>query len=198
MTLITVLGIIFFLIVILLGCLLFIPFYFNLWISTESPLESKFTIIWMEGLIKKELKKSPKKKPKEKKDAFKLDFKKIQELYELKDLLQPIQRFFKEFLKSISIEKLNAHIEIGLSNAAYTGMLNGFLYPFLRTMDTVIPKANITVDYDYTEEKLKGFAEGALGLRVINIVPPVLRFISAKPSRKFIKMIIKEKIKRKS
>ena len=175
---------------------------FNL--DTSEKPRFRLRLVWLFGLISKEVKKRE-KKPEEKKKPTKekrkkkrrIGFRTILRILRTKGLLRQIKDLVRGVLGQFKIKELAVNLKLGLDNPADTGLLFaliGSTTPFL----SLPSKYQIRVQPLFSEEAVfEGYLHGVLRLWPIKLVGPLLRFVFSLAVLRVIKILVLSKWKQK-
>jgi len=165
----------------------------------------RMRLAWLFGLVSKEIAKKE-KKPKDKKKAAKGErkcrdrgprAKTILEILRARGLLRQIKLLLKGILRLPRIEDLVADLKVGLGDPADTGLLFAIIGPTTSFLGSYFPN-RIKVQPSFADEAvLEGSLHGALRLRPIQFIPPLLRFVFSLPTIRVAKILVVTKWKRK-
>jgi len=162
----------------------------------------RLRLVWLFGLVSKELSREKKKaeekkvlkeKPKKKRRAR---FGAIFEILKVRGLLAQFKSLVKGIVRSFRISQLEADFKIGLDNPADTGLLLAVIGPATLFLNRSFPH-QIRVQPSFTEAVFEGFSSGNLSLRPIQLVPPLVRFIFSLATIRVLKILALTKWKRK-
>jgi len=158
-------------------------------------------LVWLFGLVDKELgrrkKKAKPKKVKPKKDKEKKGgARKALKILRTKGLLKQIKVLMTDVFNSLSVRQLKANFTIGLDNPADTGLFFAYIKPtffFFSPPD----KYSINIRPSFEDEAtLEGHMQAVVRLLPIRLVIPLLKFIFSLPTLKVIKMAASAKWKK--
>ncbi len=159
---------------------------------------SGMTLAWLFDLVTKEIAKKEKKpedkkkvlkrkrKPREKRPGARI----ILEILRARGLLRQIKILLKDILRLPRIRDLEADLKIGLGDPADTGLLFALIGPTTSFLGSSFPN-EIKVQPSFADEAiLEGSLYGALRLRPIQIITPLLRFIFSLPTLRVAKILV--------
>ncbi|MFC1919381.1 DUF2953 domain-containing protein [Chloroflexota bacterium] len=153
-------------------------------------------LIWLFGLLSKELKKgaAPKRvKPKNKLRDIGL----ILELVRIKDLPGHVGRFLKWAFSSLRIKQLEVDFRVGLGDPADTGLLFATIGP-TRYLLTSIGSCNINMMPSFdVEAVLEGYLMSVVRVSPLRLAGSFLRFGFSIPTARMIKKLILYRWRRK-
>ena len=144
----------------------------------------RLRLVWLFGLVNKELSKKE-KKHEEKKEVTRekrrkkrrIGFRTILRILRTKGLLKQVKNLVKGVLGQLKIKELAVNLELGLDDPADTGFLFA-LIESTRPFVSSTSRYRIRVQPSFQEEAVfEGNLHGILRLRPIMLVWPVLRFV---------------------
>jgi hypothetical protein len=188
--------------VVLFLLILSIPIDLALRLDVNGRVRFNLKLLWLFGLLGKELgrrkKKAKPKKAKPKKDKEKSkDARKVLKVLRTKGLLKQIKVFVTDVFKSLSIRQLRADFRIGLDNPADTGLLFACIGPaFVFLNHPGRYSVNIKPSFE-DEAILEGYMQAVIRLLPIKLVLPLLKFAFSFPILRVIKAMVLIKWKRK-
>lgn len=182
--------------------ILSIPLDLALRLDVNGRVRFNLKLLWLFGLLGKELgteKKGKPKKAKPKKDKEKSkDARKVLKILRTKGLLKQIKVFVTDVFKSLSIRQLRADFRIGLDNPADTGLLFACIAPaFVFLNHPGRYSVNIKPFFE-DEAILEGYMQAVIRLLPIKLVLPLLKFAFSFPTLRVIKAMVLIKWKRKN
>ncbi len=184
--------VIIFLIVILIAGIMLIPFHITLNLNNKGlDYNGYFKVTWLRIKIlkreipEKEEKKEEKKEVEEKPKAeWTLD--RIIKIFNLfLESMPYLENIFYAFLRSITIEKLNMNLSLGMDSPVDTAQMAGFFWSLLPTVN-LIPKVSIRMQPVFMKSTFEGNLEFKLKIRFFWITVEALKAITKKPVRSFI------------
>ncbi len=165
----------------------------------------RMRLTWLFGLVSKEITKEE-KKPEYKKKAGNgkgkprkrgSGAKTILEILRARGLLGQIKLLLKGILRLPRIKDLAADLKVGLGDPADTGLLFAIIGPTISFLGSYFPN-RIKVQPSFADEPvLEGSLHGALRLRPIQFIPPLLRFVFSLPTIRVVKILAVAKWRRK-
>ena len=165
----------------------------------------RMRLAWLFGLVSKEITKRE-KKPEYRKEADKgkrkprkrwLGAKTILEILRARGLLRQIKILLKGILRLPKIKDLEADLKVGLGDPADTGLLFTLIGPTTSFLGSSFPN-KIKVQPSFADEAiLEGSLHGALRLRPVQFIPPLLRFVFSLPTIRVVKILAVAKWRRK-
>ena len=118
------------------------------------------------------------------------DIKKLLKL--AKPCLNDLINFLIKALKTSIIIKIENHIIFGKESYADTGKYIGIIWAILAQINSINEKIKISAQPTFTGETLDANGINEIEIRLIRIVMPLIRLISKKKVRKFIKGVIND------
>lgn len=162
---------------------------------------SKLKLVWLFGLVSKELerkkkaklKKAKPKKGKERKGGARIAL----NILCTKGLPSQIKTFITDVFHSFGIRQFRANLRVGLDNPADTGLLFAFIGPTFVFLNT-INRYSINIEPSFENEAiLEGYIQAVVRLVPIMLVVPLLKFVFSLPTLRVIKAAVSDKWKRK-
>ena len=180
-----------------------IPLDMVLHLDVHGKLKFRMRLVWLWGLVSKEIKRRKKKreekkevpekrKPKKRKGRPR-DFLKI---LRTKGLVKQFKRLVKDILSCLRIKNLKGEFKIGLDNPADTGLLFAFIEPIQILNPYLRQQFNLKPSFD-EEPVFEGYLQGSVGLKPICLVTPLIRFIFSPVAMRLVKVFILNKWKRR-
>jgi len=164
----------------------------------------RLKLLWLSGLVSKEI--TRRKTPEEKKKAVKGKRKPGEGKRRLGDifgilrtrgLLKRLTVLLRDILGCLKIRDLSADFRVGLDNPADTGLLFALIGPTTFWLGSSLPH-QIRVQPSFADEAtFEGYSHGAVRLRPIQLVIPLLRFVSSLATIRVVKKLVLAKWKRK-
>ena len=185
----------------LLALVLCVPLDVTIRLDTGSCPKFKLRLVWLFGLIAKEVgkgKKRPKPaKTKAKGKSARPAIKTISDILRIKGLLKQFHRLIGRLISSFKIKDLKADLWIGLDNPADTGLLFAVIGPPFLFLDSLFPQ-RVGVRAVFTDEAvLGGCLNGVVRLLPIKLVMAVLGLVFSLPAGQVIKTLVRDKWRRK-
>ena len=171
----------------------------------------RLKLTWLFGLVGKEVSKGKKKpekkeKPEEKKVMVegrpkprgrRRGAKLIFNLLRTKGLPRQIKNLVTGIFRALKIGDFGADFRIGLDNPADTGLLFAAIGPAVLLLSSAFPH-RMRMQPSFADEAVfEGYLHGALSLRPILLISPVLGFVFSMPAFRVIKTLVWSKWKRK-
>jgi len=163
----------------------------------EVPGKPKFTarLVWLFGLVKKELKRGKKKE--DKKPVNRIEqARAILDILRTKGLLKRLRCLFKGILSRIKLREFRIDLKVGLDDPSNTGLILAIIGPPAFLANSFLP-VQINVQPSFDKATLEGNVYVRARLRPIRLVIPLLRFAFSKPAMRVVKKWIVRKWKRK-
>jgi hypothetical protein len=164
----------------------------------------RMKLLWLFGLVSKEI--TQKKKPKEKKKVIEKELKPkegkrkigvIIGILRTKGLLKQLKVFLSDIFGSLKIRDLLVDFRVGLGNPADTGLLFALIGPTAFWLSSSLP-LQIRVQPSFADEAtFEGYSRGAVRLRPIQLVMPFLRLIFSLATVRMVKKLVLTKWKGK-
>jgi len=181
--------------------ILSVPLDLAFHLDVHGRTRSSLKLVWLFGLLSKELgrrkkakpKKAKPKKAKEKKKGAGIAIK----ILRTKGSLKQIKVLVTDVFNSLSIRQLRANFRIGLDNPADTGLLFAVIGPtfvFFSSSDRY--SINIRPSFE-NEAILEGYMQAVARLLPIRLVIPLLKFVFSLPTLRLIKTAVSAKWKKK-
>ncbi len=184
---------------------LLVPLDVVLYVDVYGRPKFRMRLAWLFGLVSKEIAKKE-KKPEDKKKTVRgkrMPGKRgpgagtILEILRARGLLGQIKLLLKGILRLPRIKDLAADLKVGLGDPADTGLLFALIGPATFFVGSSFPN-QIKVQPSFTDEAvLEGSLHGALRLRPIQLIPPLLRFVFSLPTIRVAKILAVTKWRRK-
>ncbi|MGZ7067702.1 MAG: DUF2953 domain-containing protein [Methanobacterium sp.] len=176
------------LILIILTCILVIPFniFLNLKIKGVS-FSGYFKLTWIRlRLYQKEFPDDKPKKEKKEDKKQEFDIRKIPRIISLLYESSPhLIRIFKAFLKSTSFDNFYFKLKMGLGSPYDTAIISGYLYAIFSLIN-IIPQACFQLEPDLLNERIEAGVNLQIKIRLLWIVIELLRAVTKKPVRNLI------------
>ena len=185
---------------VLLILLLSVPLDLRLSLKIDDKMRFKLKLVWLFGLLKKEITgRKKKKKPAKKKmrEAAKLDAGMLFAALRVKGLFRQAKRLLKDTLGLPEVKRLEADFTVGLDDPADTGLLFSYLGPAAALAAYSIP-GFIKLQPSFSDEPvLKGYLCGLVRVQPLKSAVPLLRFSFSKPVFRVVKLMVIAKWKRR-
>lgn len=173
------------------------PLDASLDVNTSEKPKFRLRLIWLFGLISKELSRKgekPKEKPKRK---GRVGFSTILKILRTKGLLKQLRNLVKGILGQLKIRELMVNLSLGLDDPADTGLLFavvGATTPFINLPSQYQIKVQ---PYFHDKDSFEGYIHGLLRLQPISLIGPLLRFTFSLAVLRVVKILVLRKWKRK-
>ncbi len=184
--------------------ILSIPLAVTLRIDAYGRPEFKARLVWLFGLVSKELNKG-KKPPAEKgrpakgKPRLRVSRGRAKAIFQVlrtKGLPGQFKRLLKDIFSHLKIRDLEVNLRVGLDNPADTGQLFAFIGPAASRLNSAFPH-RIRVEPVFNEAVFAGYLSGAVRLRPIRLAAPLLRFAFSLPTIRAVTILVLAKWKRR-
>jgi hypothetical protein len=156
-------------------------------------------LIWLFGLVKKDLsgarkKPRPKKisKPKPRKKVGWRNARVALKIIKIKGLPGHAFGLIKDIIRVIKLGKFELVLTIGLDDPAETAFLFMYFGP-ITLFFNLIPHCNVIIQPSLNSLMLRGHISGQLSLRPIRLVPPLLRFLLSRYTVRIIFLMIRNR-----
>lgn len=167
--------------------LLSVPVYMlvHLDVHGQARPRSTMRLVWLFGLVSREIKRErPKPGGKKKKARRKAGLvetgrgiRTLLEILRIKGLLRQTLRLVREVLRQVRVRHLDVDMKIGLDNPADTGFLFAVVGPALVFLGPAFP-GRMSLQPAFGDGAVcDGYLHGVLGLQPIRLVVPLGRFI---------------------
>lgn len=107
------------------------------------------------------------------------------------ELLKPCLEYFKEFVQSfvkcINVVKLENHLVFGLDSYADTGKYIGYIWGLLSIINSAHKKARLSAEPSFNGSVFDIKGDNEVDINILKLIPPVIKLISKKEVRLFIK-----------
>lgn len=172
--------------------------------SIYGKLKSSIRLVWLFGLVSKELrrvrKESDEKKAvehKQKHQDWTRGIKVTSETLRTKGFLEQLISFLKRIFRRIKVKEFTADFKVGLENPADIGLLFAFLAPLNLLLRYFSPH-HIRLEPSFTSEAIiEGYLNGAVRVRPIHVAAPVIGFAFSLPTLRAMKKLVFSKWKGK-
>ena len=188
----------------LITLLLCVPLDLVFHTSIYNKLKSSIRLVWLFGLVSKELRqtrKEPEEKRviehKQKRGDWTWGIKVTSEVLRIKGFSGQLVSFIKRILRRIKVKTLIADFKIGLENPADIGLLFAFLAPLNLLLSYFSPH-HIRIEPSFTSEAIiEGHFDGEVRLRPIQLTAPLIGFAFSLPTLRAVKKLVLSKWRRK-
>lgn len=182
-----------------------VPLDMALQVSVPGKPRLQVKLVWLFGLVSKKI--TGRKKPEEKKKKVVKDKEKprkekrrfgdLFKILRTRGLLRQVKVLLRDLLGCLKIRDLIADFRVGLGQPADTGLLFALIGPTTSWLSTSFHH-QIRVQPSFTDEAtFEGHLSGAVRLRPIQLVIPLLKFIFSLATIRVIKKLVLTKWKRK-
>jgi hypothetical protein len=169
--------------------ILVVPFhiYLNVY-NTGFKIKGTFRLTWVKiKLIQREIPTEKQSQNKENEKENKFEISSIPKILSfLIEAWPHLERVFNSFLRSTSFEIFSLNLTLGLGDPADTAMVSGYFWAASSLLN-IIPKAYISLEPDFLNEKLEVDATLKMKIRLFWIVVEIIRAFTKKPVRALFK-----------
>jgi hypothetical protein len=182
------------LLIILIASIMLIPFHISLNLDNKGlDYNGYFKVTWLrikilqrEIPLKEDKKEKEEKKEGEKKVKAEWTLNRIIKIFNLfLESMPYFENIFYAFLRSITIERLNMDLALGMDSPVDTAQMAGFFWSLLPTVN-LIPKVSIHMRPVFMKSTFEGNLDFELKIRLFWIVFESLKAITKKPVRSLI------------
>jgi len=165
----------------------------------------RMRLVWLFGLISKEITKAKKKPEEERRVAEgkrkpgkrRVKARTIFQILRTRGLLGQVKRLLKDVLRRLKIRDLTADITVGLGDPADTGLLFAVIGPATFFLGSSrVHEIRVRPSFE-DEAVFEGYLSGALRLLPIQLVIPFLRFVFSLATIRVVKTLVVGKWRRK-
>jgi hypothetical protein len=181
-----------FVLIILILC---IPFDAAFRVDIYGSPRFSLRLVWLFGLVKKDLKRG-KKKPSKRKPGGRRGARDIFKILRTKGLLRQAKTLVTDIFSRLKIRDLSIDLRVGLDDPADTGLLFSVIGPALLFCSPLTYHLRVQPSFE-GEAVLEGYAQGAVRLLPIRFVVPFLRFTFSMAALRAVKTVVLAKWKRK-
>lgn len=157
----------------------------------------KLRLVWLFGLISKEVSREEKKPEEKLKKKRGIGLRNTLKILRTRGLPGQLKDLVRNLLGQLKIKELAANLKLGLHNPADTGLLFaliGSTTPFL----SLPSQYQIRVQPSFYDETVfEGHLHGVLRLRPIKLIGPFMRFVFSLAALRVVKILVLSKWKRK-
>ena len=177
-----------------------VPLYLAFRLDVYGKPKFSLRLVWLFGLVCKEIGRKKKAKPKKAKPKKAKEKKggarKALKILRTKGLLRQLKTLVTDVLSRLKIRHLRADFRVGLDNPADTGLLFAVIGPALLFRGP--PTYHLRVQPSFEGEAvLEGYAQGAVRLLPVRLVVPLFRFVFSLAFLRAIRTAVLTKWKRK-
>ena len=156
------------------------------WQKTGSKLEFEVKVLILSKIKIYSMEYPSKNIEKEdKKDDEKSSRKDI--LKSLKPTVKPLMEYFKKFLKSLQVKKLENHVNLGLDSYVSTAKYVGYLWTIFVIPNSLFENANLTAEPNFDESIVDFNGECDIKINLLKIILPTVILLKNKDVRNLIK-----------
>jgi hypothetical protein len=166
---------------------------------SESP-SFGLRLLWLFGLVHRDLKKSKEEKPEKKekitrgqaKPRCRIKTSTVYQILRTKGLFTHLRRLLVNIFKSLKIKELAANIKLGLENPADTALLFALLGPLYFLLNKLPYEINVLPSFD-GDIALEANLHSIIRLWPILVILALLRFVFSVPAIRISKTLILKK-----
>ena len=157
----------------------------------------RLRLVWLFGLISKEVSREKKKPEEKRKKKRGIGFRNTLKILRTRGLPGQLKDLVRSLLGQLKIKELAANLKLGLHNPADTGLL--FALIGSTTSFLSLPSQyQIRVQPSFYDETVfEGHLHGVLRLRPIKLVGPFMRLVFSLAALRVVKILVLSKWKRK-
>ncbi len=187
------------LLIILVLC---VPIDVAFYICTHTSHKFRIRLIWLFGLVDKELEKGKEKTEKKiikdkQRHRGGISASTIFQILKTKGLITQLKQLVVDIFNCFKIKRLGADLVIGLDNPADTGLLFAIAGPVNNFLSSYFHyDISLQPSFD-NEATLKGDLHGVIRSWPIRFIRPITRFIFSLPAFRVVKTLVATKWKRK-
>ena len=177
-------------ILIALAAVLLIPLHISLQLLRQGSITSgNLRISWLGLTFRRKIPSGEKKRKQKKEEGEEEEKEKRPDLSRLPEtvsrLVESLPYFpsiFRTFIRSLTVERFSADVELGLGSPVETAVVSGYLWS-LASLVNISPKADLTVKPNFQEEQLEGSLITDLKIRLLWIAVALVKAVTKKPVR---------------
>ena len=177
-------------ILIALAAVLLIPLHVSLQLLRQGSITSgNLRISWLGLTFRRKIPSGEKKRKQKKEEGEEEEKEKRPDLSRLPEtvsrLMESLPYFpsiFRTFIRSLTVERFSADVELGLGSPVETAVVSGYLWS-LASLVNISPKADLTVKPNFQEEQIEGSLVTDLKIRLLWIVVALVKAVTKKPVR---------------
>jgi hypothetical protein len=156
---------------------LFVPLEMTVQVSTAERPRLRMRLVWLFGLVRKEIGRGEKKQAAPKKRGKRrINPRDILSLLQTRGLLPRLKTSFQGMLRALEIKNLAADFKVGLGDPADTGLLFALLAPVIPWLNSSLP-LQIRAQPSFADAPtFAGHSHGAVRVRPIRLILPLLSF----------------------
>ena len=182
-----------------------IPIHTELHLDVYGKPKFRMKLVWLFGLVSKQITKRKKKPEEEAKVAEgkrkpkkgKLKPRTIFKILRTRGLLRQIKNLLRDILRCLKIRDLRVNFTVGLDDPADTGLLFALIGPAIFFLGSSRVH-EISVQPSFEDEAVfEGYLHGAVSLVPIQLVIPCLKFTFSLATLRLIKILVLAKWKRR-
>ena len=185
--------------------LLCIPLDMVLHLDTDKQPRSRTRLVWLFGLVSKEIGRGKKKSKEKERGAEeklkpgkrRVNVRLILQILRTRGLLGRAKSLLKGIFSHLRIRDLTADITVGLGDPADTGLLFAIIGPAIFFLGSSHVR-DVRIKPSFEDEIVfKGYVSGALTLLPVQMVIPLLRFALSPPTLRTAKTLVAGKWSRR-
>ena len=177
-------------ILIALAAVLLIPLHVSLQLLKQGSITSgNLRISWLGLTFRRKIPSGEKKRKQKKEEGEEEEKEKRPDLSRLPEtvsrLMESLPYFpsiIRTFMRSLTVERFSADVELGLGSPVETAVVSGYLWS-LASLVNISPKADLTVKPNFQEEQLEGSLITDLKIRLLWIAVALVKAVTKKPVR---------------
>jgi hypothetical protein len=183
--------------IVLIILILCIPLALVFQVNTSKSPVFQIRLLWLFGLIDRDLKKAKKEEPEkeekitrgEPKPKRRISASTVYQILRTRGLFTHLRRLLVSVFKSLKIKELAANIKLGLENPADTALLFALLGPLYFLLNKLPYEINVLPSFD-GDITLEAYLHGVIRLWPILVVLALLRFVFSVPAIRISKTLI--------
>jgi len=183
-----------------------IPLDLHLSLKISDKTRFSLKLVWLFGLVKKQITERKKKRFKRKKKEpaqerphgrIKPDVVTIFKVLRVKGLFHQVKRLLKDIFRLPRLKIIEADFKVGLDDPADTGLLFSYLGPAAVLAGSSVP-GSVNLQPSFADQPvLQGSLHAAVRMRPVKAVVPFMRFFFSIPVLKVVKLMVIAKWKRR-
>ena len=182
--------------VVLVVLVLCIPVDLVLDLDTAGGPKSRVRLTWLFGLISKEVSRREKKPEKKERRRKRPNLRTIIEILRTRGFLRQLQRLIRDIFRRLEIKRLECDLRVGLDDPADTGFLFAVIGPVTVFLSNSLFR-HIRIEPSFEGAVFQGHAHGAIRVRPIKLVPPLMWFVFSLSTMRVLKRLVLTKWRRR-
>lgn len=186
--------------IVLILLVLCIPLDLIFQVNTNKSPVFRIRLLWLFGLIERDLKKAKKEEPEKKekitrgesKPKHRISASTVYQILRTKGLFTNLRRLVVNIFKSLKIKELAANIKLGLENPADTALLFAFLGPIYFLLNMLPYEIYVLPSFE-SDISLEAYLHGVIRLCPIMVILALLRFVFSAPALRITKALVLQK-----